>query len=234
MTKPPRHPMRPALTLALVAATLTSGCARMEPRLQVPDEVKLALQRVDLPGIGLSRSGRSEVDGRAFSFSRSASSMRWFGAFDSGSGELSLSLEGEPALGAHCRSSRADLKLFGLHLEKPLATECRVQHGALQSEMRLWTRSMGSPSQGEEVHGEWTTADGERVIVQSLHTNPAGGMLGRPLGFSIVRRGQTLALVDVSHWQPRLYLPREARAREDVLPVAMLMALLIQPGTSGN
>lgn len=224
---------RIALALALAAGSLLTGCARMEPRLQVPDAVKHDLERVDLPGIGLSRSGRSEVDGRALVFSRSASSMRWFGVFDSGSGQLSLSLDGEPALGAQCRSSRADIKLFGLHLEKPPVTECQVQQGELETAMRLWTQPMAYPSQGEEVQGEWTQADGARVQIRSLHNNPAGGVMGRPLGFSIEARGRVLALVDVSHWQPRLYLPREARERQEVLPVALLMALLIQPEASG-
>lgn len=223
-----------ALALTLAAAALMVGCARMEPRLQVPDEVKQTLERVDLPGIGLSRSGRSEVDGRPFSFTRTASSMRWFGLFDSGSGSLSVSLDGEPAQEVQCRSSRGDIKLFGLHLEKPLTTECQLRDGGLETGLRLRVQPMGYPSQGQTVYGEWTLADGERVQIRSLHTNPSGSVMGRPLGFSLHRQGQTLALVDVSHWQPRLYLPRDARQRQEVLPAALLMALLVQPEASDH
>lgn len=234
MSKPRAARAWTGLLLAGLAGSLLAGCARMEPRLWVPDEVKQSLERVDLPDIGLSRSGRSQLDGRVLSFSRSASTSEWFGVFASGSGRLLLTLEGEPAVGGDCHSSREQLKLFGLHLERPLVTECQVRQGEVQTSMRLWTQAMGRPEKGEELRGEWTLADGERVFVHSLHQNPAGAVMGRPLGFSIVRQGRTVALVDVSHWQPRLYLPREALAREQVLPVALLMALLVQPGPPGS
>ncbi|MGM9514622.1 hypothetical protein ACS5PK_10255 [Roseateles sp. DB2] len=234
MSKPKAGPAWTRLLLAGLAGSLLAGCARMEPRLWVPDELKQSLARVDLPDIGVSRSGRSQLDGRVLSFSRSASTSEWFGVFASGSGRLSVTLEGEPALGGDCRSSREQLKLFGLQLERPLVTECQVRQGEVQTQIRLWTQATGRPDQGAELRGEWTLADGERLFVHSLHQNPAGGLMGRPLGFSIVRQGRTVALVDVSHWQPRLYLPREAQEREQLLPVALLMALLVQPGPPGG
>lgn len=215
------------LGAALLAFAL-GGCAQMEPRLWVPDEVKQQMDRIELTGVIPSRSGETRVDGRLLQFQRSAATTNWLGLYAGGSGYLRFDIEGEPAVQVECRSDRADMKLFGLHLAKPLTTNCQVQQGDAHSELRLWTQPMARASDGEELRGEWTLADGQRLFIYSEHRNPAGSVMGHPLGFSVVQQGRAVAWVDVSHWHPRMFLPRGPQ-RQQVMPVAALLALLMLP-----
>lgn len=218
---------RGAVGATLLALAL-GGCAQMEPRLWVPDEVKQQMDRIELAGVVPNRGGDAMVDGRVMHFRRSAATTNWLGLYAGGQGHLSVDIEGEPAVSVECRSDRADMKLFGLHLEKPLTTSCQVQQGDQLSELRLWAQPMARPADGEELRGEWTLADGQRLFIYSEHRNPAGSVMGQPLGFSVVQQGRAVAWVDVSHWHPRLFLPRGPQ-RQQVLPVAVLLALLMLP-----
>ena len=224
------------VTAAALAATMLSGCVR-DARIAMPSGLAAETDRIEMAGLGFSRSGDFTLGASRGDFHRAAASHSdGLHVWNRGGGRFAVSgPEVNGSLAGNCRYAEDLVELGGFELtDARFEYHCRFERAGEPVEGRLVLAQIArSPGRllSAETRGGFLDYDGRTLGITAIHDMEGGRIpSGTPLGYAFHLDGRQIGAIDLNGGSKTIYAPRSGPDREAVLAAAMALAILWHDG----